>query len=293
MKPDNACDGDGIALQHPISAAADGKSVAKRLSERGISPVFISYDEGNADHNYLRAKDLLGNVSRIHGVTGIHNAYQLAAKKTKSPFMLIIDADNYLLEGFVLSLCATVGTEAMVIWPSINAVNDLTYGNGAVKLCPTRVFAQAPPPEYDDFTTTMLRQSGLKFSHQNTIGAENRFNYSRYSAWRGGFREASKLYRAARDTGETAAYFRLLTWLQNGLSKPNGLHCLIGAYQGVLDTHFSEAMGFAGKANCFSYMREAFEKTVPQNAVDGRSLLMSLNKSLCANTGLSVVVTAD
>ncbi len=56
--------------------------------------VFISYNEPNAESNWLKLKNRFPMTKRVHGVKGIHNAHIIAAKKCFTKMIWVVDGDD-------------------------------------------------------------------------------------------------------------------------------------------------------------------------------------------------------
>jgi hypothetical protein len=62
--------------------------------------VFISYNEANAEENYLRLLDTCPRAKRVHGVKGIHNAHIKAATLCDTDMIWIVDGDAVIADDF-------------------------------------------------------------------------------------------------------------------------------------------------------------------------------------------------
>jgi hypothetical protein len=78
--------------------------------------------------------------------------------------------------------------ECVLIWPSVNPVNQLIYGYGGIKLFPRAPFLKNPSWELDLSTT--IGRAGISMPG---VSCETRFNVTPESAWIGAFRECAKL----------------------------------------------------------------------------------------------------
>jgi hypothetical protein len=194
--------------------------------------VFISYDEPTADQNFDRLQCLCSGAQRVHGVTGIANAYQQALAQTQSSHIFTVDGDNWVHENFRWNNVPNFeGKEDHVhVWRSLNPVNGLIYGNGGIKLFP-RKSLEAFDGNYQDFTSTV---AAGKYYVQNTLASTTKFNTSPFTSWRTGFREAVKLSAELIKGQDPKTESRLRTWTSVGADTDNGIWTILGARMGVI-----------------------------------------------------------
>jgi hypothetical protein len=99
--------------------------------------VFISYNEANAEENYLRLLDKCPRATRVHGVKGIHNAHIKAAQMCSTDMIWVVDGDAVIEDDFNFDLVmSSYDIDCVHVWSSRNPINNLEYGNGGVKLLP-------------------------------------------------------------------------------------------------------------------------------------------------------------
>lgn len=155
--------------------------------------VFISYDEPNADLNFL---ELVGNpavstpnIFRVNGIKGIQNAHIEAAKKTTTTMFYVVDADAKLLPSFKFNLKLDPSEEDIVhVWHSRNSVNGLEYGYGGVKLLPRQLTI-----DMDITNPDMTTNISKRFKAIPKVSNITAFNIDPLSTWRSSFRECAKL----------------------------------------------------------------------------------------------------
>lgn len=99
---------------------------------------FLSYDELNADLNWLHLKELQPHAQRVHGIKGLKNAHQECANRSKTDNFFVVDGDCWIYPDFDFTVPDYVPSirNSICLWFSRNAVNDLAYGNGGVKIFP-------------------------------------------------------------------------------------------------------------------------------------------------------------
>lgn len=156
---------------------------------------FISMQEEGADENFARLQEFVPHACRIDNVVGIYNVHRTCAERSTTDNFWVVDADAWILDNFDFSWepndeiqqFGVPESKCVHVWPSINPVNGLTYGYGAVK-----VFHRAPFLESKswniDVTTSMA-----PLVTRDIISCETRFNVTPQSAWIGAFRECAKL----------------------------------------------------------------------------------------------------
>ena len=151
--------------------------------------VFLSYDEPNADVNFKRLKDRFPHATRVHGIKGIANAHIAAAKAANTRFFYVVDADAEVYADFDFSYKPTEYEKDYVhIWSAFNPAIGTDYGYGGVKLFSKAFFKNVTSQL--DFSTSLTKD--IKLMPQ--IACTTRFNSDELRAFRGAFREVSKLY---------------------------------------------------------------------------------------------------
>ena len=189
--------------------------------------VFISYDEENADENYEHLIKYFPNAKRVHGVEGIREAHVAAAKLANSNFFFTVDGDNKIIPNSDLSLPEDINENTVYVWRCKNAVNNLVYGFGAIKLWPKKIFSD-DLTHYTDHAMTATRN----YKVINKLASTTHFNTSPFSAWRSGFREAVKLAKNIQENADQFSLQRLSIWKSEGSSKPFGEWTIKGAKMG-------------------------------------------------------------
>lgn len=195
---------------------------------------FISYQEPNADSNWDSFKSRFPISQRIHGVKGIFQAHQCAAKKSFTKMFWVVDGDAEVLNSFNFDYKLPVwgGTEydsdCVHVWRSQNPVNDLIYGYGGVKLLP-KFETINMDMSLPDMTTSISKNFKLMPEISNVTA----FNTDPFNAWKSAFRECAKLSSRIIDRqkeDETAE--RLQVWCSIGKDRPFGEYAIAGALAG-------------------------------------------------------------
>jgi hypothetical protein len=218
--------------------------------------IFISYKEENAEENWNNLKARFPFAKRVHGITGIHAAHVCAANLSFTKMFWVVDGDAEIVDTFDFKIPNTeVDAETVYVCRSINPINDLIYGNGGVKLFPTRLTKQM-----NTSTVDMTTSISSKFKIIDRISNVTVFNTSPFNTWRSAFREcaklSSKIINRQKDN-ETIA--RLETWCTVGEDRPYGKYAINGAIKG-------KEYGLAcadklEKINNFQWLKKVFDDT--------------------------------
>lgn len=205
------------------------KHLAGKLYDRPSSDiVFISYDEVNAEENFDALVRRFPRAKRVDGVKGICPAHIAAAHLAETDMFFVVDADAEIVDDFDFTFQPSPYDRRSVhVWHSINPVNDLEYGYGAVKLFPTQQLRNYNGSPLD-FTTSVSRS--LKVVPQ--VSNITRFNTDPFSAWKSGFREAVKL-KLLTLRGDSDAIMRLDRWENRGEDRELGDFVMAGAREGA------------------------------------------------------------
>ena len=207
--------------------------------------VFISYDEINADDNYVRLKERFPLAKRVHGVDGIHNAHIAAAKKAFTKMFWVVDADAIILDDFNFDYEVTKwDLDVVHVWRSRNPVNGLEYGYGGVKLFPKTLTINMRTDTVD-MTTTI----SSKFKAMSTVSNITAFNTDPFTTWRSAFRECCKLVLINNEE----SLVRLDRWCTIG----SDLNAINGANAGKIycEKNASDMEALA-KINDFTWLKD-------------------------------------
>jgi len=189
--------------------------------------VFLSYDEPYAEEHWQRIKRLFPYAQRVHGVKGILNAHKKCESIARTDKFYVVDGDEYILENFDLNSAPSDSSgDCYYMWMTRNAVNDLAYPNGGVKLFPKGIFDGIEEYGVDLFVN-------LPHKLINRVASLNRFNASPFSSWRAGFRECAQLAsRHSEVIKRRTEIYLLNVWCNKGGNRPFGKWCVRGARAG-------------------------------------------------------------
>jgi hypothetical protein len=193
--------------------------------------VMITYDEPNAEENWVKLKNKYPNAKRVDKVKGIHNAHKTAASIVETDLFWVVDGDSEILESFKFNHIPAPWEHDMVkVWRSQNPVNGLVYGYGGVKLLP-KYLTLLVDVNTPDMTTSISK----KFSIMSEVSNTSNFNTDPFSAWKSGFRECCKLASKVIDGQvDTETEERLKIWCSTGQDQPFGEYAIKGAIAGKL-----------------------------------------------------------
>jgi len=193
--------------------------------------VFISYNESNAEENYVKLLNRFPNAKRVHGVKGIHQAHIAAAKLVTTEMFWVVDGDAVILDTFNFDYSFPKWDKNTVhVWKSSNPINGLEYGYGGVKLLPTKLTL-----EVDINTTDMTTSISDKFKSVDQVSNITAFNTDPFSTWRSAFRECAKLASKSisrQNTEETEE--RLRIWSTQGVGSTYWEYAHAGASAAIM-----------------------------------------------------------
>jgi hypothetical protein len=194
---------------------------------------FLSYDEQNAASNFAKLQARFPHARRVHGVKGIANAHFEAARRSNTKWFYVVDADAEVDEAFNFDYQPPPYDSKYVhIWGAFNPATGTIYGYGGVKLFNKEMFDRRVRSQLD-FSTTLAK--GIKL--MPGVSCITRFNVNPLTAFRGAFREATKLSitaasaKSAKERKE--ARERLAAWIDPVPTCANREHVLRGARAGI------------------------------------------------------------
>lgn len=185
--------------------------------------VFISYDEENADLHWelLKAKEL--RAQRIHGISGLFNALQTAAKLATTDWFYAVFAKTQIHDDFRFDYQPDyLRHPANYVFKAYNPILNHSYGHGAVVLHNRRWLLENTDIA-GDITMSMPVVS------VPIISCTNNYNETPWSAYRTAFRETYKL----KSMHSIEDQYHLHLWLESKEGK-NGNWSALGAADGVL-----------------------------------------------------------
>ena len=106
------------------------------IAEQDI--IFLSYDEPNAEKNYVDLVNKVPWAKRVHGVDGSDAAHKACAELSDTKHFVTVDGDTVIDQKFldvVLDLDELgVDDDYQFSWCGNIDINGLKYGNGSLKM---------------------------------------------------------------------------------------------------------------------------------------------------------------
>lgn len=257
-----------------------------RLNDYSV--IFISYDEPNADHNWLDLKSMIHWAVRVNGIKGFAAAHREAGRIANTDYVVTVDGDTIVHKN-VLDHEIDIGdidlSKSVCCWPTTNSVNGLTYANAGIKLWPRNVLLNLDTHEYADKSNVCARidYTGGKFTHIEMppiyphdkvtfISAKTFIDTTPLQAWRAGFREGVKLSLFNGKVLENPKRIwagllnRLAIWMTVGMDVQNGIWAIYGARLGCYLTHFENFD--VTKINNLDFLNDYFNKNISHMTED-------------------------
>jgi hypothetical protein len=239
----------------------------------------LAYGEPNAAENWARLKAMVpGHLPAprlVENIPGFFAAHAACAGLSTTPWFFVIDADNWIRDGFDFALPFEPAADEVAIWGATNPFNHLYYGHGGIKLLPAVLFEMPETMTGGenslDLTVTLARNRFV-----DVKASEHRFNTSAYATWAAVFRECVKLAAAAATRGSlkrrAVARYRLEHWSQPAATAPFADWCKRGAADGIaFGREFRGDDAKLTRINDYAWMRATFrERHVRKIAIPTR-----------------------
>ncbi len=207
----------------------------KKISDFDI--IFISYDEPNAEENFLDLKMKFSNAKRVQGVKGFDASLRTACKLSETECFFVIDGDNKVTDDFKNLSLGDLNSDFVYSWSAKNVINSLVYGNGGIKLWPKKLLDQIDCHDTGKGNDWCYH---IPYYQMNDWYSYSYCNATPFQAFRAGFREGVKLCldsngeRFENLLGNIYQIFdgnlrRLVSWMSAGLDVTNGIYSIFGA----------------------------------------------------------------
>ena len=215
--------------------------------------IFLTYDEPNAEENWVRVRNMVPWARRVDGIKGSDAAHKAAAMASSTDRFVLIDGDNIPDIGFFSHQLALddASHDCVFRWRARNNVNGLMYGNGGIS-CWTREFAlnmQTHEASDGSDETAVEFCFHPKYWAMHDCYSTTHINATDFQAWRAGFREGVKMCldrgrRPSLPEFKTRVTHRnldnLTIWHNVGQDVPNGAWAIAGARQGTYMTMLTD-----------------------------------------------------
>lgn len=220
--------------------------------------VFLSYREQKANENYDLLLSLVPHAMRLHGVKGICNALRRTADIARTDWYFLVDGDSQVNSCFkekVKNVNFNLKDEHVYVWQTQNAVNDLVYGFGGVKLVHRNSFKHLDPTAIDP-----LSGCGERVVFLEQILSTTAFNSSPFDAWKAGFRESCSLIHSSWfHLDKPGIQEKIKAWTTKGKNRPFGMWAILGARDGVNFAYqHAGNLDMLVKINDFSWLLHIF-----------------------------------
>lgn len=219
----------------------------KQIDIADLDCIYLSYDEPDREHTWVRIKNMVPWARRVDGVKGSDAAHKAAADASDTDRFVLIDGDNIPDPKF-FNLQLEVSDESCVFrWRARNHINGLMYGNGGLSVWSKKFVYDMRTHEASDGTV----ENDVEFCfYSNYYAMHDCYsttypNGSAFQAWRAGFREGVKmcLNRGARPTVsefQDRVHHRnldhLTVWHNVGRDVDHGIWAMAGSRMGTYMT---------------------------------------------------------
>ena len=235
----------------------------------------LAYGEPNAAENWARLQAVVPEhfpqPHLIEGIAGLYAAHAACARMATTPWFFVVDADNWILDGFDFTLPFAPAENEVAVWAATNPFNPLYYGHGGIKLFPKGLLDGTRPVGLD-----LSISAGDRSRFVDVKASEHRFNTSAYATWAAVFRECVKLGQAVGRGGlkrRAIARYRLENWAKVNPEAPFAEWCTQGAADGLAYAReFRDDDAKLARINDFAWLRDAFARRqaalAPKSAFD-------------------------
>lgn len=258
------CPQSNIKKVFSVEEILDGIDIELDLNKSTHKPidiVYLTYKELFAEKYFCKLLRKYPNLKRLHGVKGLVKAFKLSAFLSKSDYYVLIDGDNDILDSFDLNnVQIPKEKNKLSLYMTKNPINDLVYGYGGIKVCPTENFRKIKDNKIDPIASGGI--IGLE-PIQETASV-TRFNSTPFDSWKAGFREAVML-TAQMDNEIKMSSERIKNmvqiWKSKGSNRKYGEWAIKGAIQGeqyalIHKSNFDELF----KINDPSWLKQMFKQ---------------------------------
>jgi hypothetical protein len=226
----------------------------KSIDIADLDCIFLTYDEPNAEENWVKIRNMIPWAKRVDGVKGSDAAHKAAGQVSDTERFILIDGDNLPEERFfnlTLEFPDEQWERAVFRWRARNHINGLMYGNGGLSSWTREFVANMQTHESTDGRT----ETEVEFCFDplywpmHDCYSTTYPNGSAHHAWRAGFREGVKMC-LDRGRKPTVPEFKdrvhqrnldhLTIWHNIGADVDYGLWSIAGGRQGTYMTMLTE-----------------------------------------------------
>jgi hypothetical protein len=222
----------------------------KSIDIADLDCVFLTYDEPNAEENWVKIKNMVPWACRVDGVKGSDAAHKAAGQASNTDRFILIDGDNIPDPAFfnlTLEFPTAEYEQAVFRWRAKNHINGLMYGNGGLSSWTKQFVENMQTHEASNGAV----ENDVEFCFYPNYWAMHDCysttypNATAFQAWRAGFREGVKmcLNKGARPTlseFKQRVHHRnldhLTIWHNVGRDVDNGIWAIAGSRMGTYMT---------------------------------------------------------
>ena len=225
------------------------------LDLSGLSVVFISFDEPNAEANHAVLRAMVPGVVRVHGVKGFDAAHRKAAGTARTAHVITVDGDNVVTDPDFFTRRLRFMPQDLTSVISFSARshhNALAYGNGGIKIWPRPLLASLRSHEAThDGALAVDFAWRVPYVQAQGVPSDSLVTASPFQAFRAGLREGVRLTMnggiaavaaypgmapaaALQRHIDKSALERLHIWCSVGRDVENGAFAMLGARIGCV-----------------------------------------------------------
>jgi len=226
----------------------------KSIDIADLDCVFLTYDEPNAEENWVKIKNMVPWARRVDGVKGSDAAHKAAGQASDTNRFILIDGDNIPDPAFfnlTLEFPTAEYEQAVFRWRAKNHINGLMYGNGGLSSWTKQFVENMQTHEASNGAV----ENDVEFCFYPNYWAMHDCysttypNATAFQAWRAGFREGVKmcLNKGARPTlseFKQRVHQRnldhLTIWHNVGRDAEHGIWAMAGSRMGTYMTMLTE-----------------------------------------------------
>ena len=169
-----------------------------------IDVFYLTYYGDYSQKNYDRIKYLCDDSQSIYNVAdieGIYNAHKTCAEISATENFFVVDGDAWVLEDFDFSYIPSKDidvypnvpqTQCTHVWRAKNPATGELAGYGGIKLFNKNAFFVETKQKIVDVTTGVAKL-GFPYYRIDIASNETHFANTPFNAWKGAFRECTKL----------------------------------------------------------------------------------------------------
>ena len=169
-----------------------------------IDVFYLTYRDDYSDNNLNRILSKVGEDQRVINtadVDGVYEAHRACAEQSATENFYVVDGDAWIIDDFDFSYIPSnridvypgvPQTQCTHVWRALNPATGELAGYGGVKLFNRNSFFIESTTKIVDVTTGVAKL-GFPYHRIDIPANETRFANTPFNAWKGAFRECTKL----------------------------------------------------------------------------------------------------